>query len=138
MAHLKRVSKSSRRLNLAEDPKAVTSFEALKKLLMSPQLLAYPDFDSSEPFIVDTDYSHDGIGTVLSQIQNGLERPISFNARRLKPSESQYASHKGELLALIFAIDTYKFFSQGGNFLSERTTLLYLSLKIKRTRRVSL
>ena len=53
----------------------------------------------------------------LSQVQNGVERPISFNARRLKPSESQYASHKGELLALIFAIDTYKFFLTGRKFL---------------------
>ena len=88
MSHLKGASESSRKLNLTEDPKAVASFKALKELLMSPQLLAYPDFDSSEPLIVDTDYSHDGIGTVLSQIQNGVERPIAFNARRLKPSES--------------------------------------------------
>ena len=117
MAHLKGASESSRKLNLTEDPKALASFQALKELLMSPQLLAYPDFDSSEPFIVDTDYSHDGIGTVLSQIQDGVERPIAFNARRLKPSESQYASHKGELLALIFAIDTYKFFLTGRKFL---------------------
>ena len=84
---------------------------------MSPQLLAYPDFDSNEPFIVDTDYSHEGLGTVLSQLQDGIERPISFNGRRLKPSESQYASHKGELLALIFAIDTCKFFLTGRKFL---------------------
>ena len=89
MAHLKGASESSRKLDLAGDPKAIASFEALKQLLMSPQLLAYPDFDSSEPFIVDTDYSVDGIGTVLSQIQNGVERPISFNARRLMTSESQ-------------------------------------------------
>ena len=117
MAHLKGASESSRKLNLEQDPKAVESFEALKQLLMSPQLLAYPDFDSEEPFIVDTDYSHEGLGTVLSQVQDGVERPISFNARRLKPSESQYASHKGELLALIFAIDTYKFFLTGRKFL---------------------
>ena len=89
MSHLKGASESSRKLNLSEDPKAVASFQALKELLTSPQLLAYPDFDSSEPFIVDTDYSHDGIDTVLSQIQNGVERPIAFNARRLKPSESK-------------------------------------------------
>ena len=117
MAHLKRAIESSRKLDLAGDPKAVTSFEALKYLLMSPQLLAYPDFDSPQPFIVDTDYSHDGIGTVLSQIQNGVERPIAFNAQWLKPSESQYASHKGELLARIFAIHTYKFFLTGRKFL---------------------
>ena len=117
MAHLKGASESSRKLDLEQDPKAIASFEALKQLLMSPQLLAYPDFDSAEPFIVDTDYSHEGLGTVLSQVQDGIERPISFNARRLKPSESQYASHKGELLALIFAIDTYKFFLTGRKFL---------------------
>ena len=56
------------------------------------------------PFIRDTDYSHDGIGTVLSPVQNDIERPIALNARRLKPIQSQYASHKSKLLTLIFAI----------------------------------
>ena len=64
MTHLKGSSESSCKLNLAEDPKAVASFQALKELLMSPQLLAYPDLESSEPFIVDTNFSHDGIGTI--------------------------------------------------------------------------
>ena len=117
MADLKGSSESSRKLNLKDDPVAAASFEGLKKLLMSPKLLAYPDFDSPNPFIVGTDYSHERIGTVLSQVQDGIERPISFNARRLKTSKSQYASHKGELLALIFAIDTYKFFLTGRKFL---------------------
>ena len=106
MAHLKGSSESSRKLNLVDNPVAVASFKALKELLMSPN-----------PFIVDTDYSHEGIGTVLSQVQDGVERPIAFNARHLKTSESQYAFHKGELLALIFAIDTYKFFLTGRKFL---------------------
>ena len=118
MAHLKGSTESSRKLNLEKDDAAVKSFENLKQLLMSPTLLAYPMFDKDEqPFIVDTDYSHEGIGAVLSQVQNGVERPISFNARRLKSSESQYASHKGELLALIFAIKTYEFFLTGRKFL---------------------
>ena len=78
-------------LNLAEDPKAVASFQALKELLMSPQLLAYPNFDSSKLFIVDTDYSHDGIGTVLSRtvlrdlspLMLGDYNPVSPNMLRL-------------------------------------------------------
>ena len=132
MAHLKGASESSRKLNLAGDPKAVASFEALKHLLMSPQLLVYPDFDGPEPFIVNTDHSHDGIGTVLSQIQNGVERPIALNARRLKTSESQYASHKGELLSLIFAIDTYKFFLTGRKFLvrTDNSALSWLKTRV--------
>lgn len=43
-------------------------------------------------------------------MQDGVERPIAFNARKLKSSESQYASYKGELLALLFGINSYKFF----------------------------
>ena len=136
MAH-KGSSESSCKLNLKNDPVAVASFEALKKLLMSPKLLAYPDFDSLNPFIVDTNYSHEGIGTVLSQVQDGIERPIAFNARRLKTSESQYASHKGELLALIFAIDTYNFFSLEGSFLYRPITRHFLGLRIKRIPRAS-
>ena len=117
MEHLKGSTESSRKLNLASDPKAIDSFDRLKRLLTSPELLAYPDFDSNEKFILDTDYSNEGIGVVLSQIQDGVERPIAFNARKLKPSESQYASHKGELLALIFGINSYKFFLTGKSFL---------------------
>ena len=78
-------------------PKAVKSFEDLKQLLISPQLLAYPDFNSDEKFILDTDYSNSGIGVVLSQVQNGSEKPIAYNARKLKSSESQYASYKGRV-----------------------------------------
>ena len=48
MAHLKGASESSRKLDLEKDPQAIASFEALKQLLMSPQLLAYPDFDSAD------------------------------------------------------------------------------------------
>ena len=59
MAHLRGSSESSRKLNLKDNPVAVASFQALKELLRSPQLLAYPDFDSPNPFIVDTDYSQE-------------------------------------------------------------------------------
>ena len=50
MAHLKGSSESSRKLNLADDPVAVASFKALKELLMSPKLLAYPECDKSKSF----------------------------------------------------------------------------------------
>ena len=101
MSHLKGSSKSSRKLNLAEDPKAAASFQALKELLMSQRLLAYPDFDSSEPFIVDTYYSHEGIRTVLSQIGTVLRglSPLTHLVQKFnKPSdffETSYTLPKG-------------------------------------------
>ena len=82
MEHLKGSTESSRKLDLTNNPKAVKSFEDLKQLLISPQLLAYPDFNSHEKFIMDTDYSNSGIGVMLSQVQNGSEKPIANNARK--------------------------------------------------------
>ena len=78
MEHLKGSTESSRKLDLTNDPKAVKSFDDLKQLLISPQLLAYPDFNSHEKFILDTDYSNSGIGVVLSQVQNGSEKAHSI------------------------------------------------------------
>ena len=117
MEHLRGSTESSRKLDLTNDPKAEKAFEGLKQLLISSQLLAYPDFNSHEKFILDAYYSNSGIGVVLSQVQNGSEKPIAYNARKLKSSESQYASYKGELLALIFGINSYKFFITGKPFL---------------------
>ena len=53
-------------------PEQVTSFEELKKYLMSSPLLSYPK--DVGRFIVDTDASNFGIGAVLSQIQDGQEK----------------------------------------------------------------
>ena len=117
MEHLKGPSESSRKLNLSADPKAIQSFESLKTLLVSPQVLSYPDFNSKEPFIIDSDYCGEGIGHVLSQIQGGIERPLAYGARRLKHSESHYSSYKGEMLSLLFAIDQHKYFLTGRTFL---------------------
>jgi hypothetical protein len=52
------------------------AFKALKAALCAAPVLAYPTRD--DPFILDTDASNDGIGAVLSQKQNGVERVICF------------------------------------------------------------
>ena len=78
MEHLKGTTEGSRKLNLITDPQAIESFNKLKELLVSPQLLAYPNFSSKEPFILDTDYSNNGIGVVLSQLQKGKGETYSF------------------------------------------------------------
>ena len=78
---------------------------------MSAPILAYPQFHGA-PFILDTDFSVDpgAIGGVLSQVQDGQERVIAYGARRLLPRERSYASTKGELLAVIFFLQYYKYY----------------------------
>ena len=78
---------------------------------MSALILAYPEFHC-KPFILDTDFSVDlgAIGRVLSQEQDGHERVIAYGARRLQPPERNYASTKGELLAVIFFLQYYTYY----------------------------
>ena len=83
----------------------------MKQKLMSAPILAYPQFHG-KPFILDTDFSVDpgAIGGVLSQEQDGQDRVIAYGARRLQPWERNYASTKGELLAVIFFLQYYKYY----------------------------
>ena len=90
------------------------SFQQLKDALVSAPLLVYPDFESSAPFILDTDWSADpgAIGGVLSQEQDGEERVICYGARKLSKAERNYSSNKGELLAAIHFMKAWRYYFQ--------------------------
>ncbi|MCG8034214.1 MAG: retroviral-like aspartic protease family protein, partial [Candidatus Thiodiazotropha taylori] len=60
-------------------PECQLSFETLKQKLTSSPILAYP-INGTE-YILDTDASNDSLGSVLSQVQNGQERVISYYSR---------------------------------------------------------
>ena len=89
-----------------------TSFDTMKQKLTSSPILAFPDFKSSEPFILDTDWSGDAncIGAVLSQVQDGQERVISYGARKLPTSCKKYAPNKGELAAVVYFLKHFRYF----------------------------
>jgi hypothetical protein len=55
------------------------AFQCLKDKLCSSEVLAYPDFKSE--FILTTDASKLGVSGILSQVQNGVDRPICYASR---------------------------------------------------------
>lgn len=93
-------------------PSMERSFHLLKEALLSAPVLAYPRFQSDEPFIVDTDWSYENrcIGGVLSQVQDGKERVICYGAKKLNPAQSNYGSTKGELFAMTEFLSRWKYF----------------------------
>ena len=74
----------------------------LKFKLSTPPVLAYADF--SKPFVIHTDTSREGLGAVLYQEQNGIERVIAYASRGLCNSERNYPAHKIDFLFLKWAV----------------------------------
>ena len=78
-----------------------SAFEALEIDLCSEKVLAYPSFHSQ--FILTTDASKTAVAAILSQIQDGVERPISLASRQLNPAESRYLARELGTLAVSWA-----------------------------------
>lgn len=96
------------------DPEYVKSFETLKNIIATDQILAYPDFN--KPFILTTDASEYALGAVLSQMHDKLERPIAFASRTLNDTEIRYATNEKEALAIIWAVKKYQPYLYGNRF----------------------
>ena len=70
--------------------------------MSSPPVLAYADF--TKPFILHTDASTEGLGAVLYQEQDGVEKVIAYASRGLRNNERNYPAHKLEFLWLKWAV----------------------------------
>ena len=89
--------------------------ETLKEKLISAPILAYADY--SLPFRLHTDASNVGLGSVLYQCQDDVDRVVAYASRSLKPSERNYPAHKLEFLALKWAItEKYHDYLYGAKF----------------------
>jgi hypothetical protein len=74
--------------------------------------LAYPSFDKD--FFLETDASIEGIGAVLSQLQeDGYSQPVSFASRALSPCERNYGITDLETLAVELAITHFRCYLYG-------------------------
>jgi len=81
-------------------------FDELKGKLSNTPVLPFPDF--KVPFILTTDASTVGLGAVQSQVQEGIERPISFSNRQLNKAEGAYSASELETLAMVWATKYFR------------------------------
>ena len=82
------------------------AFDALKKALKTPPVLALPTPDGE--FVLDTDASSEAIGAELSHIQDGQERPIAYGSLSLSPEQRRYCTIPKELLAVVRLTRMYR------------------------------
>jgi len=80
-----------------------TAFLDLKSRLTTVPVLAYPRFDRN--FTLKTDASIQGLGAVLSQVQDdGRLHPVAYLSRALSESEKNYGITELETLAVVWAL----------------------------------
>ncbi|GFY07458.1 retrovirus-related Pol polyprotein from transposon 17.6 [Trichonephila clavipes] len=81
------------------------AFNKLKDALTSAPILAYPEI--GKQFILDTDASHESVGTVLSQEIDGQESVVAYFSKCLFKSERNYCVTRKELLAIVKAVEHF-------------------------------
>ncbi|GFT65011.1 retrovirus-related Pol polyprotein from transposon 17.6 [Trichonephila clavipes] len=86
----------------------------LKKALTSdPVLGMYDERASTE---IHTDASGYGIGAVLVQIQNNVEKVIAYASRTLTKAEKNYSTTERECLAIVWATNKFRPYIFGKHF----------------------
>ncbi len=91
------------------------AFDKLKQALITSPVLAYPN--AEDKFILDTDASNHGLGAVLSQVQNGVERVVAYYSRTLNKPERKYCVTRKELLAVVASVKHFHHYLFGKEFL---------------------
>lgn len=73
----------------------------MRALTISP-ILSFPKKEGQ--YVLDTDASNMGMGSVLSQIQDGQEKVICYYSKLFNTSERRYCVTRRELLAIVQSI----------------------------------
>ena len=90
------------------------SFQKLKDLLTQADTLAYFKNECRTRIVADAGPT--GIGAVLTQLQNGMWRVISYASRSLTDVERRYSQTENEGLALVWACERFELYVYGREF----------------------
>ena len=83
----------------------------LKTIMKEVPILSLPDFN--EPFVLETDASKTGLGTVMSQ----RGRPIAFFSHALIGKAQYKLVYERELMAIVMAIQKWGHYILGRHFI---------------------
>ena len=110
-------------------PAQQTAFQAVKAVFAQEGLILRR-IDYSRPFVLHTDFSNQGIGAVLGQVDaQGNEYMCACISRSLNVHEKNYSSYKGEMLAVVWACKMFRHHLIGGpkfTLVTDHQPLTYL------------
>src|SRR5882757_8148500 len=90
------------------------SFIKIKEILANPPILAH--YRPGDEIFLYTDASGYGLGAILTQIQDGLERTLQYASCTLNRHQENYSVTEKECLAIVWAIDKFRHYLLGVEF----------------------
>ena len=103
-----------------------TAFSVLRASHIHAPILAFPT--ETGQYILDADASNFGLGGVLSQIQDDVERVVACCSRALRPSQRRYCTTKREMLATVATCIQCQSYLRGAKFIlrTDHKSLVWL------------
>lgn len=105
------------------------AFTALKQMLCTEPLMAYPD--RSQIQILTTDGSSAGLGIILSQSPDGSsdeETVIGYGSRTLRGAETNYSASHVEAFAVVWGVNYFRHYLEGRKWIlrTDHSSLKYI------------
>ena len=123
---------------IAPTPELELSFDKLKQVACSIQIIRLPD--PNKPFILETDASAISVGAVLRQTDaDGTEYCVQWYSQGLSKSERNYSVYERELFALVKSSSVFRVYLLGVPFLlrtDDRPLAAIFSSSLKTSARV--
>ena len=107
---LKNASKTSNK-RIQWNADADAALVRLKKELLERITLSFPDY--RYPLDIHSDASGSAIAGILSQLIDGIDRPIFFFSRVLSPLETRYHSLELEAMSLLYCLKQTRVWTLG-------------------------
>ncbi|KAI8511935.1 hypothetical protein Bbelb_110350 [Branchiostoma belcheri] len=124
------VALTRKHVRFAWDDACQKAFDSLRAALVTPPVLAYPDFTS--PLTLYTDASNTAIGAVLTHPDDLGEHVISYASKTLSKQERNWSTYDRELWAIVWSVRHYRSYLAGHHFtvITDHKPLVGLSPKL--------
>ena len=93
------------------------SYQSLKEHITKNPILHLPDMNKK--FFLRTDGSSSGVGAILMQKFDDQLFPICYASKKLSSAERNYATVEQECLAIIWAVQRFRNYLHGAEFILE-------------------
>ena len=95
-------------------PECEEAFQTLKTSLSVAPVLHHPD--PKKPFKLFTDASHTAIGAILTQEEDGVDRPLAYLSHKLSGCQLRWATIEKEAYAVIYSLKKFHCYLFGSQF----------------------